>query len=104
MISENDYKNKWIKNTKVCFRCKEDKPQEEFSKRGDGKPVGWCKECMAENERQRRAKIIKEVLEKGSTLPECDKCGIIIGPGYEETKIYTLKGKKVCSECYNDYK
>ena len=32
-------------------------------------------------------------------MPECDACGISIGPKYIETKAHTMRENKICGHC-----
>jgi hypothetical protein len=43
--------------TKRCPQCHEEKPQEDFYDRGDGRISSWCRRCTRAKQKARHAKL-----------------------------------------------
>ena len=43
--------------TKRCPQCQEEKPEEDFYDRGDGRLSSWCRRCTGDKQRARHAKL-----------------------------------------------
>ena len=58
---------------KTCPKCKEDLHRSKFYTRKDGRPTGYCKDCLNKNSTERSRILKKKAIEyKGG---KCEKCG-----------------------------
>lgn len=82
--------------SKACTRCKVVKPFSEFSPSGrnPGGLSSWCKECRAEDQRDRKARTPAEernaqmrAYKAGMRKDKCGTCGAVIS------------GLGVCGDC-----
>lgn len=57
----------------ICKRCKRDKAERDFDRRGTGQLYAWCRDCFNERRRERYAAGDPKLVARGRKTPEMNR-------------------------------